>query len=111
MTNTSWLLEDGTPPKTDPEMSTSLGMRSTVVSTVKPILRASLPREGIGNDLEVFSGTSQTVMGSWMKGAPRKTDREVSTFLGKNLAADLSLELMMRVDNPWRSSLAHDMHF
>ena len=46
-----------TPRKTDSEKSFSLGLRSAAVSTMKPMLEASLPRQGTDNGLEVFSST------------------------------------------------------
>ena len=48
-------LRTGTPRKTDSEKSSSLGMKLAAVSTMKPMLGASQPREGTGNGLEVCS--------------------------------------------------------
>ena len=84
-----------TPQKSDSEMSTSLSMRSAAVSTTKPMLRASLPREGTGIGLEVFSSTCQANVGSWRTGTPRKTDSEKSFSLCKQSVADSTLKKMM----------------
>ena len=45
----SWMT--GTPRKTDSEKSSSLGMKSAKVSTMKPMLGASLPREPVRIEL------------------------------------------------------------
>ena len=56
------------------QKSSSLGMRSAAVSTMKPMLRASLPREGTCIGLEVFSSTCQPNVGYNRTGTPRETD-------------------------------------
>ena len=45
----SWRV--GTPWETDSEMSSSLGMKSVAVSSLKPMLRVSLPREAAAKTL------------------------------------------------------------
>ena len=54
------------------------------------MLGASLPREGTGNGLEVFSGTCQANVGSCRTCTPRRTDSEMSTCFAMRLAALLT---------------------
>ena len=68
------LLEGGFFSETDSEMTTSLGIISSGVSIINPMLRASQPTEGTDNGLEVFSSTCLTDLGSWRTGTPLKTD-------------------------------------
>ena len=102
-----------TPWKSYSEMSTPVA-----VSTTKPMLRASLPREGTGNGLEVFSSTCQANVGSWRTGTPRKTDSEKSFSLCKQSVSDSTLKKMMGAsldtvaqEMAWRSSQGRVIQF
>ena len=70
--------------------------RSAVVLNIKPLLRASLPREpgegrGPGSDLQVFSSTYQADLCSFRTGTTRKADSEKFFSLGKKLVAESTL--------------------